>query len=467
MTDKPQRACPPLNFIPQRFNPLVLDLTARSLPILLRFRLRRWLPVGIARIETENVEGLVELYRQFQAGKIRFAIAFRHSEVDDPLCMCHLLSRAVPKVARQKGVDLKSPIHSHFIYERGMLLWAGNWLGWYFSRLGGTPIHRGKKLDWLGVRAARDVFANGQLPLAVAPEGATNGHSEIVSPLEPGVAQLGFWCVEDLEKRDRAEEVYIVPIGIRYRYVNPPWKKLDKLFSQLEADCGLPVQRLEKGESSDYAKALYPRLLRLGEHLLSQMEQFYTRVYHISFSTVDSADPNKAIIQRLQTLLDVALSVAERYFNIKGKGSAIDRARRLEEASWHRIYREDIPDLNALSPLERGLADWEAEEADLRMRHMRLAESFVAVTERYVLEKPTAERFAETALILFDFVSRIKGQKPPRRPRLGWRWAQMTVGEPISVRDRAPTYQTSRRQARQAVTDLTQDLQVALEELIN
>jgi len=38
----------------------------------------------------------------------------------------------------------------------------------------------------------RDLFANGKLPMTVAPEGATNGHSEIVSPLERGVAQLGF-----------------------------------------------------------------------------------------------------------------------------------------------------------------------------------------------------------------------------------------------------------------------------------
>jgi len=54
--------------------------------------------------------------------------------------------------------------------------------------------------------------------MTVAPEGATNGHSEIVSPLERGVAQLGFWCVEDLVKAGRSETVYIVPIGgIQYR----------------------------------------------------------------------------------------------------------------------------------------------------------------------------------------------------------------------------------------------------------
>jgi hypothetical protein len=43
----------------------------------------------------------------------------------------------------------------------------------------------------------------------------------------------------------------------------------------------------------------------------------------------------------------------------------------------------------------------------------------------------------------------------------------MTVGEPISVSDRWSTYQTSRQAARQSVTDLTKDLQKALESLIS
>jgi len=47
------------------------------------------------------------------------------------------------------------------------------------------------------------------------------------------------------------------------------------------------------------------------------------------------------------------------------------------------------------------------------MLHMRLVESFVAVTGTYVLEKPTVERFAETTLLMFDMLARIKGDKPP------------------------------------------------------
>jgi hypothetical protein len=84
----------------------------------------------------------------------------------------------------------------------------------------------------------------------------------------------------------------------------------------------------------------------------------------------------------------------------------------------------------------------------------------------YVLENPTVERFAETTLLMWDMIARIKGDNPFHRPRLGKQWVQMTVGEPISVSDRWDTYQASRRSGKLAVTDLTHDLQIALEAMI-
>ncbi len=456
-----------------------------ALPVLLRAHMRPWLPAGIAQVETHNVETLVELYRQFQAGKIRLLMAFRHPEVDDPLSMLHLLSRAVPQAARQQGISLRSPVHSHFIYERGMTIWAGEWLGWLFSRLGGFPIHRGKRLDRVGLKTARHLFAHGRFPITVAPEGATNGHSETVSPLEPGVARLGFWCVEDLLKANRPETVLIVPIGIQYRYVTPPWARLDWLLGQLEAETGLSVPSgmgamLAQPETRE--TIVYERLLRLSERVLTLMEAFYRRFYHQELPDVPlcspiadptanptanpAADPAAQLHARLQVLLDVALRVPERHFALAPEGTLIDRCRRLEEASWNDIYRDDLPDLGVLSPLERGLADWLAEESALSIRHMRLVESFVAVTSRYLQEKPTVERFAELTLLLFDLVARLRGDKLPQRPRLGWRRSHITVGEPISVSDRWPDYCAGRQSAKAAVTTLTEDLQRSLQGLI-
>ncbi|MBE9035789.1 1-acyl-sn-glycerol-3-phosphate acyltransferase [aff. Roholtiella sp. LEGE 12411] len=459
---------PPLRFIPLRFNRLILQITQWLLPILLRFRTRPWLPAGIVNIEAKNTEVLAELYQQFQSGKIRFLIAFRHPEVEDPLCMLYLLSRIVPKVARQQGIKLKYRVHSYFLYDRGMTLWAGDWLGKLFSRIGGVPVRRGRRLDRKAIQTARELFANGKFPIAVAPEGGTNGLSSIVSPLEPGVSQMGFWCVEDLQKANRSETVVIVPIAIQYRYAEPPWSKLDWLLSKLETDSGLPIQEIAQG---DQEQIYYERICRLAEYLITEMEEFYRRFYHQdipkTISTDESTNSNQILIDRLHHLMNIALQVAEEYFGLQSQGTFIDRCRRLEEAGWNYIYREDLADINTLSPLKRGLADWIAEEADLRMRHMRLVESFVAVTATYIQEQSTAERFAEIALLMFDMLSRIKDTTLPGRPRLGWKEAQITVGEPISVTERLASSQGDRHAVRQAMSDLTKDLQVALQKMIS
>ncbi len=462
-----QRAQPKLGFIPPDFNFSILRLVHWSLPILQRFRLQPWLPAGIKEIETINKETLVNLYHQFQIGKIRLIFSFRHCEVDDPLTGLYLFSREIPLVARQKNIAIKSPVNCHFMYDRGMTIWAGDWLGWLFSKLGGIPVHRGKTLDLQAIKKVREILINGKFPLVVAPEGATNGHSEVISPLEPGVAQLAFWCAEDLAKANRVEKMIVLPINIQYSYINPQWSKLDRLLSKLEADCGLTKQTIEIANTEP--EQLYlKRLLRLGEYLIGEMEQFYRCFYHRELPNIseDSVTLEENITARLRQLLDVSLQVGEEYFGIKKKGNVIERCRRLEEAGWNYIYREEEENFKKLSPVKRGLADWIAAEADLRMLHMRLVEYFVVMSATYVKEKPSFERLAETTLILFDAIARIKGDKSPRRPRLGLRKSTVTVGEPISVSDRATVYQQSRQGAKQAVAQLTQDLQTALEEMV-
>jgi hypothetical protein len=303
--------------------------------------------------------------------------------------------------------------------------------------------------------------------MAAAPEGATNGLSENISPLEPGIAQLGFWCAEDLQKAGSDQQVLIVPVGIKYSYVDAPWDAIANLLSELEAASGLPVNPAENTS----IESLYPRLLTLAEHLLLLMEEFYTRFYHQKLPDPKIVngqipDRNEALAVRLQALLNAALLISEQYFNLQSKGSLSDRCRRVEQAGWNYIFREEFKDVKGVSAVERALGDRIAEEANARMWHMRLVESFVAVSGNYIRENPTAERFAETTLILWQMIAKIKGNKTVERPQLGKQKVKITVGEPISISERYPVYKENRLGARQAVADITNDLQHALEGLI-
>lgn len=455
MNQKLRQAQPPLEFIPPMFNPLVLKGCQIIIPFWLKTQ------TEVADIDFQGVERLVKCYQQFQEKKIRFLMAFRHPSINDPYTMAYLIWRIIPKVAKQEKIALKKPIHAHFMYDRGIPIWAGEKVGWLYSRIGATSIQRGK-MDLMGLRSARHLFTDGEFPMAASPEGATNGHNEIISPLEPGIPQLSFWCVEDLRKAKRSESVVIVPVGIQYHYVTPPWNAIADLLTQLETESGLTPP----SQASLNEKALYLRLCKLSEHLLLEIEEFYRDFYHKIIPQVDTQnidDPNLVLGIRLQNLLNIALSVSEEYFNLEPTGNVIDRCRRIEQAGWDYIYRQELKSTHPLSIVERGLANRIAEEADLMMWHMRIVESFVAVTGYYVKEKLTAERFAETTLLLWDLIARIKGESSFFRPQLGKQTVQITIAEPISVSDRASEYHKNRRQA---VANLTQDLQTALDGLI-
>ena len=89
----------------------------------------------------------------------------------------------------------------------------------------------------------------------------------------------------------------------------------------------------------------------------------------------------------------------------------------------------------------------------------------VSVTGRYVAEKPTVERFADTILLLWKIVSRLKGQSNnAKSPFLGQKWAQFTVQSPLLIADYWDDYKSNRRQA---IAKLTQDLQSSLEQAIS
>ncbi|MEO0835733.1 MAG: 1-acyl-sn-glycerol-3-phosphate acyltransferase [Cyanobacteria bacterium J06642_3] len=449
---------PALEFIPPDYNPFVWSIAKGLIPFWLRHEHQ------IVSVEIDNAEPLVDLYYEFQQGKTRFMLAFRHPTIADPPCIAQLLWNQLPAIAKKQGVILNSAVHTHFIYDRGIPLWAGETVGWGISKLGGTPIRRGV-LDRVGLRTIRELFVNGQFPMAAAPEGATNGHNEIVSPIEPGISQFGFWCQEDLQKAQRSETVAIAPLGVRYSYLIAPWQYLDQLLTQLELDSGLQntanrsmglVNGRDPSESQE--TEFYQRLIALAEHLLGLMTEFYSKFYQQPIESTGSDLPS-----RLQALLDAALKVAEQSFGVKPNGNISDRCRRVEQAGWNRIYRDDFSELANLAPAVRGLADLVASEAELRLWHMRLVETFVSVTGQYVAEKPSVSRFADTILLLWKMVARLKGETNLKPPYLGKKTAKITAMPPLLIADYWTQYQANRRQA---VTTLTQDLQQALEKSI-
>ncbi|MFM7313163.1 MAG: 1-acyl-sn-glycerol-3-phosphate acyltransferase [Cyanobium sp.] len=372
--------------------------------------------------------------------------------MEDPAVLARMLWHELPRHG-----DFRPRPHVQFLYDRGIPLWAGESVGWLLSRLGGCSIQRGT-LDLPALRTARALLLDGPYPFAVAPEGATNGHNEVVSPLEPGVAQLALWTADDLERAGRPERTVVLPLGVQYAFTRPVWPALEALIAQMEQDAGLPPVAADPAPGPG---TLYPRLLALAGRILSRMETFYREAYQRNLPIPPTdLDPTADLGGRLSRLLEAALGVVEQSLAVETHGDWGERCRRLEQVGWERQYSA-----MGASPcaLERGLAERLAEETAQRLWHMRLVESFVAVSGRYVRERPSQERFADTLLILWDTLCRIRGGTPERRPRLGPRRAVVRIGEPLAMEMWLQAY---RRQRRTAVADLTTELQQRLEALI-
>jgi len=447
-----------LEFIPPRLDGRVLAGARRLLPL--------WLHrAGLRSVRVEGMERLQAAMEAFQGGRSRLLLAFRHPSLDDPAVMAHLLWVELARAGRpgSEGERRFRPRpHAQFLYDRGIPLWAGAPVGWLLSHLGGCSIQR-SKLDLPALRTARALLLDGPYPFAVAPEGSTNGHNEVISPLEPGVAQLALWTADDLARAGRPEATTLLPIGLQYRFITPVWPAIERLLRELETEAGLPPTP----DRSLEPQRLYVRLYSLAVVILTRMENFYRDAYHQPLPKAPDATPasnNSDFGARLSRLMEAALQVAERALAVEGRGDVNERCRRLEQAGWDRLYpASGTATPLAASALERGLASRLAEQTAQQLWHMRLVESFVAVSGSYVKDDPSQERFADTLLILWDTLCRIRGGNPERRPRLGSRRAQIRIGEAMEIGPRLAAYRTDRRGA---VASLTADLQRELEGLI-
>lgn len=452
---------PDMEFLAPRIQESLLSGLRSLLPFWLRWQCK------IPQIKIHNLEQLVKTTTEFQAGKVRYILAFRHPTIDDQFAMFHLMGSALPKASK----DIKK-FSAYYVYDRGIPLWAGEIVTYLYPRTGGIPIHRGK-LDRQGLQTIRKFLLAGEYPIAISPEGGTNGHSELVASIEPGVVQIGFWGCEDLAAAGRSEQVVILPVGIQYEYLGDPWDKIDRLLMQLEAECGISKTIMQPSER-------YSRLHALGEYLLEFVDHHYQQFYpayikndsdpailnqsNLEDSDIESSETiQEQFGDRLQKLLDQILHVAESNFGIKPRGTIIDRARRLEQAGWDRIFR---PNIDNLSVLERGFANQVAKEANTSHWHLRIAESLTSISGNYVKSHPSPTRFAETLLLIWRSLSRVKNQPFGKSPYLGDRSCLLSIGAPIVVSDYFPKYQSSRANAKACVASLTAELQTALEQLI-
>ncbi|MBN1836356.1 MAG: hypothetical protein JW820_10935 [Spirochaetales bacterium] len=412
-----------LEYQPPRFVPWVYALMRLGSPLYLR------LAEGIDHVRAAGLQRLVEAYREFYRGEARLLVAFRHASVHDPPVMTYLLSRMLPRAARRGGLPLGGRPHAHYLYGRGVTVWAGGGAAFMIPRIGALSVMN-RRSDSQGMRAIREYLLEGPFPLALAPEGQVTYHNHLLGPMEAGVARLGFWCAGELERRGRGEKVLLLPLAIQYRYPRHPLKTLRSVVDRTAALAGLTVPA---GDSDS------ERLIALTEALVSRIEAFYARFYPSAWGTAGTGKPEvpgapRNLQDRAWRLCDRALRVPEGFMGLPSHGDLLSRVFAVRQRGWDYLFRSDLRPRDGEAPLEWALADRVAAEAHLHLRHNELVDVLEYLRTDYIGPAASVNRLIEYALNLADVVNRLMGGDIGSRYSPPHKHAEVRIGEPFELR---------------------------------
>lgn len=276
--------------------------------------------------------------------------------------------------------------------------------GWLLQRMGCFSVDR-EGADRRAVRQAIDLLSAGNW-VVIFPEGEIHHLNERLMPLLDGVAFMACQAQRELARAEDDARVWILPVGIRYRFA-------DDIRPQLEAT----IERLEKrmfwwkqGEAP-----LHERIIRLGEMLLTIKEKE---------KLGRSGEADGDLPTRIFKLIDTLLASHEEEF--LGKNS-IDKTVPMRVKALRRQL------------LERGAAE-DADEETWRkvlrgLDDVQLALQLYSYPGDYVQEEPTPERMAET---LEKFEEDIYGTTRS----IGTRCAHVRFGTPIDMREECQSGRT-------------------------
>lgn len=300
--------------------------------------------------------------------------------------------------------------------------------GYLLNRIGVYSVIRGFP-DRESIRCTRRLLAEEDRRVVIFPEGLVYEHNDKLLEFQNGVAQMGFWALDDLHKSGKDPALPILPLAIRYRCKVDPRPYIERGLSAVEEKLGL----------SGASKAgIYERLLRAGGEVLSDLER----------AEGIKPQPDQPLGERIAA---VRRHVLERV--AQAAGAELDDDEPPGE-QLHRITNElrawvgTLPDEH--SEYEERLYRQRATTAAPLFAELVRLHNFVALSGDYVASEPTAERFLE---VLGRLQKEVLGKVPYCAPLR----AIVRAGDPIRLDERYPEYRERKREVVAQVTDQLED----------
>jgi hypothetical protein len=290
-------------------------------------------------------------------------------------------------------------------------------------------------MDSRGMARIYKAITDGPYPLALAPEGQVSYTADDVPRLEPGVIRIGFNTADRLAKAGGGNEhipVEILPLAIHFRF--GPWGRLtlELLMKKLEK-----YTRVSRTGGGGEVLSYSQRLTLSRECIIAVNEKRYGL----------TSDPARPFEDRLNAVINAALSATERILGVKTGGDLFARMYSLRQTCWDRLMLPGVDTFKTFSGVERGVMDLTAGEAWHAGRHLEVVDLGWYFRGAVPGEDAPLHRKIEYAQNLWDFASRTMGGAYSDRISIFPRRVIIQAAPVINLTERLPDYHANKKAA--------------------
>lgn len=373
----------------------------------------------LSRTKLEGHERLVREYQKSVADEARFVIAYRHPGDSDPHLVFHMLTNMLRGKAPATAPDGRPGAW----YPSGteVQLWASPLVLWALRNAGIVPVSHGA-VDRAVLDYLVQSVAERRRPMAIAPEGMTTLHCNVLPELDPGTSRIALLAAERLASSDKPIPVNILPLSIDYSYertTSPA--RLGRFIARLEKRLGF-----DGSGNMEHTKAeLRLRLLAVWDRIIGIAEALYAKSWNIK-----AAPAGSGLRERTLVLLEASISRLEAFYAVVPAQSLKSRILNIRAEALRRVFCSE-EELAGYSALERGAVSRGSAEAYFVDQIYSASAVALFLDPAYLDGEPHFNRLVETAQNLHDFANRLEGMGPKHRSRYFLKDATLIVGEPI------------------------------------
>jgi hypothetical protein len=276
---------------------------------------------------------------------------------------------------------------------------------------------------------AKSVLAADGGKLVIYPEGMCSGENDNLVPFMPGIAQIGFWGLEDARKKDPKADVKVLPTFVKYTLSGTAYTLYREIETSLEK-----IEHVLHIKSGN--KNLLRRFLTVGRVLLEEAEREYGITY------IEDKDYNFRVGRIRHAALNKAAEILQIQFEE-------------QEDAIHKI-REVFTVLDGInSGLSKKGPKLTNKELAAVQKDVDRAYLFLVIKPEYLLAYPSAERFMEW---LHRFENLVFGKTNPRPRR-----ARVVIAKPFGLSE---YYEDYKKDKKKTVDEVTSRLRKDIEKLL-